>query len=316
MPVWRVAAPTAGSRLDRALAARLDTARNQVQAWIRESRVTVNGRPPRPSLILAAGDLVHYQPRPKDAAGDLVPEPGELRLLHEDAELLVIDKPAGLAIHPGAGRPTGTLVHRLLDAFPELASVGGPQRPGIVHRLDIDTTGVLIVARSERCYQALTRAFAQRAVVKSYRAVVFGVPQPAAGLIELPIGRHPVQRQQMTVRDDGRPARTGYRTLDHCPSAALLELNLETGRTHQIRVHLKAIQHPLVGDATYAGNRWRSAPKEFQVALSSFPRPALHATTVALQHPISGEPHRFTAPMPVDLCDLWLALAARPMPGD
>ena len=315
MESWRVEAGDAGQRLDRAVAAHWKAARNQVQAWIREGLVAVDGRTRPASYRLGEGDEVTCEPRPKDAAANLLPEAGELVLLHEDPDLLVVDKPAGLAVHPGAGRPGGTLVNRLLGAYPELASVGGRDRPGIVHRLDIDTTGVLVVARTEAAYQVLSRQFSERRVDKTYWGVAYGVPSPAAGAIALPIGRHPNRRKEMTVREDGRPALTRYRVLAEGSGICLVELDIETGRTHQIRVHLKAIQHPLVGDATYAGNRWKGAPKEVQRQLSAFGRPALHALSISLVHPTRDERLRFTAPPPPDLALLWRRTTATALPS-
>jgi 23S rRNA pseudouridine1911/1915/1917 synthase len=228
----------------------------------------------------------------------------------------VLDKPAGLTVHPGAGRPSGTLVHRLLARYPELAGVGGPGRPGIVHRLDRGTSGVLVVARNPRAYAALSGAFAARTIGKRYLAVVYGAPRPAAGEIRAPIGRHRERRKEMTVRPDGRPAWTGYRTLA-APAAsglALVELDLGTGRTHQIRVHLKSIGHPLVGDPVYGEARWRGLPRPSQAALASFPRPALHAWRIALPGP--GPSRRvFEAPVPADLRRLWEQAAGAPFPA-
>ncbi|MDH3404150.1 MAG: RluA family pseudouridine synthase [Acidobacteriota bacterium] len=315
MERWRVGPGETGQRLDSAVAERCAAPRNQVQAWIREGLVTVDGTVRRASHRLEEGSRIACSPRPKATAAHLRPEPGDLALLHEDADLLVIDKPSGLAVHPGAGRPAGTLANRLLHAYPELASVGGAGRPGIVHRLDLDTTGVLVVARTEAAYQSLSRAFAERRVAKIYRAIVFGTPRPAAGVIELAVGRHPLRRKEMTVREDGRPARTRYRVLDAGAGIAFLELALETGRTHQIRVHLKAIRHPLVGDPTYAGNRARGAPREVRGALAGFARPALHALAVELEHPTRHETMRFTAPLPADLAELWLTVTGRPLPA-
>lgn len=314
MERWRVAAGEAGERLDRGVAAHWKTARNQVQAWIREGLVKVDGCVRSASYRLDEGDEVSCAPRLKDAAANLQPEAGVIALLHEDSDLLVIDKPAGLAIHPGAGRRDGTLVNRLLHAYPELASVGGTDRPGIVHRLDIDTTGVLVVARTEAAYQTLSRDFAERRVEKTYWGVAFGTPAPATGDISLPVGRHPTRRKEMTVREDGRSALTRYRVLAESAGVSLVELEIETGRTHQIRVHLKAIHHPLVGDATYAGNRWRGSPKAVQRALADFARPALHALSVALDHPTRRERLRFTAPLPTDLSSLWRRVAGTPLP--
>lgn len=301
---WTVGPEGAGERLDRHVAARLDAPRNQVQRWIAEGLVRVNGAAAKPSAVLSAGDHVECAP-PERKEERVLPEPGDLRVLHEDAEIAVLDKPAGLTVHPGAGRSTGTLAHHLLDRYPEMAGVGGPGRPGIVHRLDQGTSGVLVVARTPAAYARLSRAFASREVRKLYLAIAYGAPAPAAGTIEAPIGRHPQERKEMTVRPGGRPARTHYRTLAAAAGISLLELDLATGRTHQIRVHLKHLGHPLVGDPVYGEARWKALPRARQAALRDFPRPALHAWKLAFRHPATDEPLAFTAPVPADLRELW-----------
>ena len=303
MRSWTVEPEAAGERLDRHVASRLDAPRNQVQRWIADGLVRLNGREAKPSALVAAGDRVECSPpEPKDDR--ILPEPGELRVLHEDAELVVIDKPPGLTVHPGAGRATGTLVHHLLARYPEMAGVGGPGRPGIVHRLDQGTSGALVVARTPAAYARLSRAFAAREVAKLYLGIAYGGPSPSAGSIAAPIGRHPQRRQEMTVRPGGRPARTDYRTLA-VAGISLLELDLATGRTHQIRVHLKSIGHPLVGDPLYGEARWKGLPRSVQTALRDFPRPALHAWRLAFRHPGTGEPFAFEAPVPADFRGLW-----------
>ncbi|HEY7216215.1 MAG TPA: RluA family pseudouridine synthase [Thermoanaerobaculia bacterium] len=304
MTSWIVEAAAAGERLDRHVAARLDAPRNQVQRWIAEGLVRVNGRLGKPSSPLTAGDRIEASP-PAPREERISPEPGDLRVLHEDAALVVIDKPPGLAVHPGAGRATGTLAHHLLDRYPEMAGVGGPGRPGIVHRLDQGTSGALVVARTPAAYARLSRAFAAREVEKRYLGIAYGAPEPPAGIIAAPIGRHPQRRQEMAVRPGGRPARTGYRTLAVGAGIALLEMDLATGRTHQIRVHLKSIGHPLVGDPLYGEARWKGLPRPVQAALRDFPRPALHAWRLAFTHPATGEPLAFEAPVPEDLRELW-----------
>ena len=313
MTSWTVEPETAGERLDRHVATRLDAPRNQVQRWIAEGLVRVNGRQAKPSAVLAAGDRVACAP-PAPKEDRVLPEPGDLRVLHEDAELVVIDKPAGLAVHPGAGRATGTLAHRLLDRYPEMAGVGGPGRPGIVHRLDQGTSGALVVARTPAAYARLSRAFAAREVEKRYLAVAYGAPSPRSGVIEAPIGRHPQRRQEMAVRAGGRPARTGYRTLAAAAGISLLEMDLATGRTHQIRVHLKSIGHPLVGDPVYGEARWKGLPRAVQASLRDFPRPALHAWRLAFRHPETGERLAFEAPVPEDLRGLWETVTGERVP--
>jgi len=244
-------------------------------------------------------------------------EAGDLAVLYEDADLAVLDKPAGLAVHPGAGRATGTLAHHLLARYPEMAGVGGPGRPGIVHRLDQGTSGVLVVARTPAAYARLARAFADRRVAKTYLAIVYGAPQPPAGLIDAPVGRHAQRRKEMAVRTGGRPARTAYRTLasfGEAAGVALLELDLLTGRTHQIRVHLKHRGHPLVGDPVYGEARWKALPRPLQAPLRDFPRPALHAWRLTFRHPVDDRALTFAAPVPADLQELWERVAGSPLP--
>lgn len=304
---WRVPVEAAGDRLDRYLAEHYDTPRNRVQAWIRQGRVEVAGAPARPSQRLSAGDQLACEPLPIQQPADLLPEEGPLELLHEDASLVVVAKPADLVVHPGAGRERGTLVHRLLARYPEMARVGGPGRPGIVHRLDRDTTGVLLVARTEEAYHALCTAFAERRVEKSYQAIAYGAPRPPSGAFDGPIARHPRRRKEMAVVPGGRPARTLYATLTSASGLSLLHLGLETGRTHQIRVHLKAAGHPLVGDPVYGEARWKTLTGAAQGAARRFPRPALHAWRIAFEHPQSASRVSYEAPIPDDLRALWRA---------
>jgi 23S rRNA pseudouridine1911/1915/1917 synthase len=304
---WTVGPEDAGERLDRHVAARLDTPRNQVQRWIQDGLVRVAGREAKASYPVAEGDAIGCAP-PERADDRVQPEEGELRVLYEDADLVVLDKPAGLTVHPGAGRTTGTLAHRLLARYPEMAGVGGPGRPGIVHRLDQGTSGVLVVARTPAAYHRLTRAFAAREVDKRYLAIVYGEPKPSSGIIDAPIGRHATRRKEMTVRRDGRPARTGYRVLAARNGISLVELDLATGRTHQIRVHLKHLGNPLVGDPVYGEARWKGLPKPLQPLLRDFPRPALHAWRLGF------EGRELEAPVPADLRELWEGAANAPWP--
>ncbi|HYX25428.1 MAG TPA: RluA family pseudouridine synthase, partial [Thermoanaerobaculia bacterium] len=218
---WAVPPAAAGERLDRHVAARLDVPRNQVQHWIEAGLVQLNGRAAKPSAAVSSGDRVECEP-PEPKEERVLPEAGELDVLYEDAALVVIDKPAGLTVHPGAGRSTGTLAHRLLDRYPEMAGVGGPGRPGIVHRLDQGTSGVLVVARTAAAYTRLARAFASREISKKYLGIAYGAPSPATGIIEAPIGRHSQRRKEMTVRPGGRPSKTGYRTVAAKAGIALL----------------------------------------------------------------------------------------------
>jgi 23S rRNA pseudouridine1911/1915/1917 synthase len=303
----------AGERLDRHVALRVDLPRNQIQKWIHGGLVRVNGREAKVSTPVEAGDRIDCAP-PERRDDRVQPEEGALAILHEDADVVVLDKPAGLTVHPGAGRTTGTLAHHLLARFPEMAGVGGEGRPGIVHRLDQGTSGVLVVARTPVAHVRLARAFASREVEKKYLAIVHGAPSPPSGIMEAPIGRHASRRKEMTVRRDGRPARTGYRTLAAAAGIALVELDLHTGRTHQIRVHLKHLGYPLIGDPVYGEARWKALPRPLQAAVRDFPRPALHAWKLAFRHPVSGEMLRFEAPAPEDLRGGWERVAGKPFP--
>ncbi|MFL6235777.1 MAG: RluA family pseudouridine synthase [Thermoanaerobaculia bacterium] len=316
--IWSVEPEAAGERLDRHAAGRLDVPRNQVQRWIAEGLVRVNGREAKPSTPLAAGDRIECTP-PELKEERVLPEPGDLRVLHEDAEIVVLDKPAGLIVHPGAGRSTGTLAHHLLDRYPEMAGVGGAGRPGIVHRLDQGTSGVLVAARTPAAYARLSRAFASREVSKLYLGIAYGAPSPPAGTIEAPVGRHPQRRQEMAVifrgQARGRPAITHYRTVAAAAGISLLEMDLATGRTHQIRVHLKHLGHPLVGDPVYGEARWKGLPRPVQAPLRDFPRPALHAWRIAFRHPATEETLRFEAPVPEDFRGLWEGVAGTALPN-
>jgi len=313
---WDVPETEAGERLDRYLAARFDVTRSQVQRWVRGGFVQVNGADSKSSLVLRGGEHVVCDPPPSSDRERIEPEEGALTIVHSDKEHIVVDKPAGLTVHPGAGRATGTLAHRLLHHFPELAGVGGPGRPGIVHRLDKDTSGVMVVARNDRSYRDLQTAFETRNVRKIYLAFGFGRVRESEGAIELPIGRHRHRRKEMTVRPDGRPSRTDYQVLGESRGVSLFALRLHTGRTHQIRVHLKAIRHPLVGDPVYGENRWREVPPKVRRILREFPRPALHAWQLGLPAASAGDAsaiREFEAPPPSDLGALWEALADEPL---
>jgi 23S rRNA pseudouridine1911/1915/1917 synthase len=309
-----VPATAAGDRLDRFLATRLALPRNQMQRWLREGRVLLDGRVPKSSHALLGGETLECDPEVPAERETMVGEPGSLSILFEDEHLAVLDKPAGLVVHPGAGRRSGTLAHHLLARYPEIAGVGGPGRPGIVHRLDRDTTGLIVIARSAVAHTRLAAQFAGREVDKQYLAIAYAGFQSATGVIDAAIGRHPQRRQEMAVRPRGRPARTGYRVLASAAGIALLRLRLETGRTHQIRVHLKHLGHPLVGDPVYGEARWKALPRSQQAVLRDFPRPALHAWRLTLAHPVTAQPLAFEATVPKDLLGLWEIVTGRDWP--
>jgi 23S rRNA pseudouridine1911/1915/1917 synthase len=285
-----VPAALVGERVDRAVAMLTGWSRAEVQALLAAGAVLVDGRVPAKSHRLAAGATVELLAEPEAAVVPTAEDvPVDVR--YADADVIVVEKPAGLVVHPGAGHEHGTLVHGLLAQFPDVAAVGDPHRPGIVHRLDRDTSGLLVVARSADAYDALVHDLAAHDVERGYLALVRGVPASERAVIDAPIGRSTRQRTRMTVRSTGRPARTRYERLAADPEGrvALLACRLETGRTHQIRVHLAAIGHPVIGDAAYG------------TAEATLARPFLHAGRLAFAHPRTGEELAFDAPLPDDL---------------
>jgi len=307
----------AGARLDVWLTRNApELSRARVQALIAEGRVTLDGEPSRASLRLRGGEAVCLT-IPDPVAARPTPEDIPLRVVYEDDRLLVIDKPAGLVVHPGAGQAQGTLVNALLHLVKDLSGVGGVLRPGIVHRLDRGTSGLLVVAKDDEAHRALARQFAGRTVEKEYLAIVHGQPAPKAGTIALPIGRDPVHRQKMSVRAPrGRAARSDYAVVEALDGAALVRIRIHTGRTHQIRVHLAAVGHPVAGDATYGGTRSPSARRpEAKAALQALERPALHAAQLAFSHPATGSRLTFESPLPGDLVRVLDALRSAPGPA-
>jgi 23S rRNA pseudouridine1911/1915/1917 synthase len=309
----------AGQRVDRWLAkARIGLSRSRIQALIEAGLVSVNGRPARQALKVRENDRVLVEVPPRRAS-KLFAEPLPLVIVHEDDELLVLDKPAGMVVHPGAGVHTGTLVHALLHHAPSIATVGGEGRPGIVHRLDKETSGLLVVAKTEPTYLALVEALRARTVARIYRAIVWGDPGPEEGLIDLPIGRDPRERTRMAVvRTGGKPARTRWRVLERFGPATLVEARLETGRTHQIRVHFAALRHPVVGDPLYGGRARKSLSlrqSERSLAdalLAVMGRQALHAAQLELVHPVTGAILRFESALPEDFTGALELLRAFP----
>ena len=300
-----VPATLAGERVDRAVALLSGWSRREVQELVRRGEVLLEGRVVPGSRRLSGGEVLELLGEPTPP-GPPQAEEMSLQVRYEDNEVIVVAKPPGLVVHPGAGHASGTLVNGLLHRFPEIAGVGDPARPGIVHRLDRDTSGLLVVARSADAYDALVRALAARTVTRRYLALVWGVPDSPRGVIDAPIGRSTRRRTRMAVRSSGRDARTRYEVRDRLQDDrfAFLVCELETGRTHQIRVHLAAIGHPVVGDAPYGGVR----------AGFALSRPFLHATTLAFTHPRTGEPVEVNEPLPKDLAAA-LETATRPSPG-
>ena len=283
-----ISAAEAGLRLDRFLAGlRPDFSRSRLQDFIRDGHAKVNGTASKPSFPLREGDFVELDIPVETAPSPLSAQEMPLGILFEDAHLLVLDKPAGLVVHPGAGNREGTLANGLLHHCAGIEVVGGTERPGIVHRLDKETSGCLVVAKTESAHRQLAGQFASRDVDKTYLALVDGTPRMPHGTIEAAIGRHPVHRQKMAVVERGRDALTRYRVLEAREGKALVQAQPKTGRTHQIRVHLKHLGHPVSGDPAY-GRR------------GSFERHMLHAWKLEFTHPATGERVSFTAPLPAD----------------
>ena len=283
----------AGERVDRAVALLTGWSRSEVQDLVADGAVLVDGARVAKSRRLQEGEVVSLLAEPV-APSLPEPDPGvAVAVRHEDDDVIVVAKPAGLVVHPGAGHPAGTLVNGLLARYPELRDVGDPHRPGIVHRLDRDTSGLLVVARTPVAYDALVAALAEHAVTRDYVALVWGHPDSPRGAIDAPIGRSVRRPTRMAVREGGRNARTTYEVRDTWadPPVALLACSLETGRTHQIRVHLQAIGHPVVGDAAYGGARGAFV----------IDRPFLHAAALAFAHPTRDEEVQVVEPLPPDL---------------
>jgi 23S rRNA pseudouridine1911/1915/1917 synthase len=278
-----------GARLDRFLAERCPgLSRTHAQKLIADGLVTVDGKAARASLKLNTGDIIEVT-IPPEAPSHLVPEAIPLRIVYEDADLIVVDKPAGLAVHPAPGHPAHTLVNAVLGRLPELAKDQETLRPGIVHRLDKDTSGLIVVAKNRTAQADLSDQFKSRTVVKNYLVLVKGSLTPEAGIIEANIGRDPRHRQRMAVVTGGRAARTAYRVIKYIGDYSLLEIKPETGRTHQIRVHLAAIGFPVVGDATYG------------VPSPHLSRQFLHASKLGFKLPSTGEWVELQSPLPEDL---------------
>src|SRR5690348_1408064 len=317
-----VAADEAGLRLDRVLSARITTlSRSRLKSLIVAGQVKLAARTIRdPAASVKSGDVVTVTLPPAEQAlpeGEAIP----LNVVYEDEAIVVIDKPKGLVVHPAAGHATGTLVNALIaHCGASLSGIGGVKRPGIVHRLDKDTTGLMVVAKTDSAHRALSRQFAEKSqgpLKRGYLALVWGAPGRPKGTIDVPLGRHPHARDRQAVRDDGRAAITHWQLLEQFPGsdgkpvAALLACTLETGRTHQIRVHLAHAGHPILGDATYGtGFKTKSSrlAPEARTALEALGRQALHAYLLAIEHPETGDLLEFQSELPGDLRRLRHAL--------
>ncbi|MCX7683168.1 MAG: RluA family pseudouridine synthase [Anaerolineae bacterium] len=283
-----------GERLDKVVVALVpQLTRAAAQRLIKEGEITVNGRVTKAGYRVQAGETIAVRLPPQPPT-QILPEAMPLDIVYEDAALLVLNKPAGLVVHPAPGHTGGTLVNGLLAYCPQIAGVGGPERAGIVHRLDKDTSGLLVVAKDEATHAALQRQFKRRGVLKTYLALVEGQVQPPEGIIEAPIGRDRVRRKRMMVTPSGRAARTIYRAREYFADHTLLEVQPVTGRTHQIRVHLAWLGYPVVGDEVYGHRRQRLLRGRY----------FLHAAKLRFTHPLTGEEVALEAPLPPELAEV------------
>ncbi|HXI13483.1 MAG TPA: RluA family pseudouridine synthase [Thermoanaerobaculia bacterium] len=295
-----------GLRLDQALNVLVsDLSRSRLARLISEGRVTLDGAPViKSSTHVALGQWIELD-LPEASATRVLAQDLPLEIVFQDSDIVVINKPAGLVVHPSAGHAEGTLVNALLHHVRDLSGIGGEIRPGIVHRLDKDTSGLMVIAKNDRAHQGLTSVWNSDAVRKEYLAIVYGTPKQPAGVIEAPIGRDPHDRQRMAIVTNGRKAVTHYVVVEELRHSSLLRCRLETGRTHQIRVHLKLLGHPIVGDPVYSGPQWKGVPhRPSQKAFAAFARQALHAVKLTFPHPGYGEVMIFDAEMPGDMQEL------------
>ncbi|MET0072262.1 MAG: 23S rRNA pseudouridine(1911/1915/1917) synthase RluD [Candidatus Thiodiazotropha sp.] len=294
-----IPAECAGSRLDQVLSDQFpEYSRSRLQQWIKLGLVELDGAPCKAKQRIHGGELINLRPLPQEEVDDQA-QAIDLDILYEDEQLLVINKPPGLVMHPAAGNPDGTLLNGLLNHYRPLQQI---PRAGIVHRLDKETSGLLVVAKTLQSQHALVEQLQARRVQREYLAIVQG-QMIAGGTVDAPIGRHPVNRLRMAVNERGKQAVTHYRIEQRFPAHTLLRVRLETGRTHQIRVHMHHIRHPLLGDPLYGGRLKLPAgiSDGLRTALQTFRRQALHATRLELLHPESGEPVSWEAPLPLDM---------------
>ncbi len=300
---FEAAAADRGRRLDVVVAGRFPQySRSRVATLAGCGQVLVDDRPQKPAFRLRAGQRVRILAPPSDPVV-VAPQPIPLQIVHEDADILVIDKPAGMTVHPAPGHPRGTLVNAVLAHVPDLSGIAGPLRPGVVHRLDKDTSGLLVIAKTDAAYRSLVAQLRARAVTRVYLALVRGTVREDRGVISAPIGRHPVHRTRMAVVPHGRPAVTHVTVQERLGGATLVECRLETGRTHQIRVHLRHIGHPVLGDPVYGGGG------------GGIGRQALHAARLEFTHPRTGERIVCTAPLPEDFARVLDTLRRAGSPG-
>lgn len=303
----RVTTNEPNMRLDRYLTRQVaGLSRTRIQTLLEMELITLNGKKVKASYPVKSGEEIIIK-IPAPAPSPLTPEPIPLDIQFEDEHLIVIHKPAGMVVHPAHGHPVGTLVNALLHHCSNLAGIGGTVRPGLVHRIDKDTSGLLVVAKDEKTLAGLAKQFKQKTVERKYRAIVWGHPKPQEGRITAPLGRSKRDRKLFTVTLDGKEAATRYKTLEKFEFLSLLELQLETGRTHQIRIHMQHANHPVFGDPQYGGrNRRLGALSTAQRTLAArlfeiLPRQALHAGSLGFLHPITGRYMRFECDFPEDI---------------
>jgi len=303
-----------GERLDVFLSQQGLGTRSQIKRAIEGGRVRVGDIAVKPKYRLKSGDLilvVHEEPEEYDCA----PEDLPLDISYEDAHILVVNKPSGMVVHPAAGNRSGTLVNALLFHCTDLSGIGGVKRPGIVHRLDKNTSGLMVVAKSDEAHVNLSKQFKEHLITKIYRALVHGNPKEGEGVIDLPIGRHPVDRKKMSIGSRrGKESLTRWRVEERYGIATLLGVRIETGRTHQIRVHLNAIGYPVVGDAVYGNSKKRIEmvrDHALQTALRTMRRQALHSSELSFRHPVTNRPLHFSSGLPDDMAQVCAALGER-----
>ncbi len=292
-------------RLDRFLQVKLapDVTRSAIRKWIQQEQVTVNGQPvTKAGYLLSTGDRIVAEPAEKQGVSETEPVDMSLTVLYEDQWLAVVDKPAGVAVHPAPSIRDATLVNALRYRFSQLSDCAGPSRAGIVHRLDRETSGCILIAKDNETHRALTDMFQDRRMVKVYKAICYGHFRNGEGTLDYPLGRSSSDRKRIVVRQDGRPAISHYRVVEEMGMFSLVNVSLETGRTHQIRVHLSHVGHPIVGDKLYGTGRWKGIEdRQLRSEIRSFPRHALHAALLRFLHPVTGMEVKVRAPLAGDL---------------
>jgi 23S rRNA pseudouridine1911/1915/1917 synthase len=294
-----------GLRLDVFLSRKdKDLSRSQAKRLIEEGDVLVEGKSARGSHLLKLGETVSLH-KPRPVSPEIVPEDIPLDILYEDEAVIVVDKPPGMVVHPAAGNYGGTLVNALQFHCRDLSGIGGVMRPGIVHRLDKGTSGLMVVAKSDEAHRHLSEQFKNRRVSKQYAALVHGNLREDEGIIDAPVGRHPVERKKMSTKSRrGKEALTRWKVLERFGSFTLLEAKIDTGRTHQIRVHLSSIGHPVVGDSVYGGSKRTIETPEMRTAVRKLTRQALHAGRLSFAHPVTGQEMTFESPLPEDISEV------------